>query len=173
MSASGRGIPTAVNPVSGESNSRRQRSEPRVEHHLGAAVAGRCVRARSRSFSARRPKVRFGGHRVEARDPGEERCATVPVMFWQNGLTMRSVPRDSTNSSATSPPATPTKCSRGSSVRSGRRSSSRRRHRCRTTRRARTPSRCSPRSRHTRRRSSSARSWTAIAAVRRSSPRSC
>ena len=91
MSAeSDRAIAMAVNPVSGESNSRRQRSEPRVEHHLGAAVAGRCVRARSRSFSARRPKVRFGGRRVEARDPGEERCATVPVMFWQTGLTMRT-----------------------------------------------------------------------------------
>ena len=66
MSAeSDRAIAMAVNPVSGESNSRRQRSEPRVEHHVGAAVDGHCVRARSRSFSARRPKVRFGGRCIE------------------------------------------------------------------------------------------------------------
>jgi hypothetical protein len=54
MSAeSDRAIPMAVNPVSGESNSRRQRSEPGGEHHVGAAVAGHCVCARSRSLSAR------------------------------------------------------------------------------------------------------------------------
>ena len=45
---SDRVIAMAVNPVSGESNSRRQRSEPRGEHHVGAAVAGHCVCARSR-----------------------------------------------------------------------------------------------------------------------------
>jgi hypothetical protein len=56
---SDRAIAMAVNPVSVESNSRRQRSEPRGEHHVGAAVAGHCVWARSRSLSARRPKVRF------------------------------------------------------------------------------------------------------------------
>jgi hypothetical protein len=87
---SDRAIAMAVNPVSGESNSRRQRSEPRGEHHVGAAVAGHCVCARSRSLSARRPKVRFCGRCVEETDPGEERCDTVPVMFWQTGLTMRT-----------------------------------------------------------------------------------
>ena len=119
----------AVNPVSGDSNWRRQRSELHGEHHLGACRRRPLSGARSRSLSARWPKVRFCRRCVEERDPGEERCATVPVMFWQNGLTMRSVPRDSTNSSsATSPPATATKCSRRSIRRSGRRSSSRRRH---------------------------------------------
>jgi len=92
MSAeSDRAIAMAVNPVSGESNSRRQRSEPRVEHHVGAAVDGHCVRARSRSFSARRPKVRFGGRCIE--ETGSTRGALrhrTGAMFWQTGLTMRT-----------------------------------------------------------------------------------
>jgi hypothetical protein len=37
-----------------------------------------------------RLKVRFCGRCVEETDPGEERCDTVLVMFWQNGLTMRT-----------------------------------------------------------------------------------
>ncbi|MGB8208218.1 MAG: hypothetical protein WCF69_11495 [Mycobacterium sp.] len=41
-------------------------------------------------LSARWPKVRFCGRCVEETDPGEERCDTVPVMFWQTGLTMRT-----------------------------------------------------------------------------------
>jgi hypothetical protein len=87
---SDRAIAMAVNPVSGESNSRRQRSEPRGEHHVGAAVAGHCVWARSRSLSARRPKVRFLWALRRETDPGEERCDTVLVLFWQTGLTMRA-----------------------------------------------------------------------------------
>ena len=87
MSAeSDRAIAMAVNPVSGESNSRRQRSEPGGEHHIGAVVAGHCVCAQFR-FVWRRCALwalRRGT------DPGEERCDTVPVMFWQTGLTMRT-----------------------------------------------------------------------------------
>jgi hypothetical protein len=55
---SDRAIAMAVNPVSGESNSRRQSSEPRGEHHVGPPAQGALLWALHRGNGPRRGTLR-------------------------------------------------------------------------------------------------------------------